>query len=423
MVGKSLRSKDRGTAGFLACILLTMALGIGIAFASRVGAQTTVIPSVSLSERYDSNIFRTTRSNYGPGVQPWDYVTTVSAIVDVVNKSRLADSHLRAGVNGNAFVYNSDSAFVSTNVLASSDMTRGVSELVRGLRLRISDSFRYTPEVPSFMTVDHPSDPADIYASGGGGSRANTYRNILLAKSDYSLSRSFSLTTNYLNTMFKRGHSNPASDSVDAVAYFNNTLHSVDTGPTYTFDGGDTLFFKYNYSTGESKPEGGGGSTGYTFQTIAPEYVTKAVPGWTLTISAGPTLVKQVGDRVFLSGKLGLATDYDRRTHVEMGVSRQAIPSYYETPSALISNLARFTVRYDVTRLVRLTAGAYYAYNESVPVKTFAFRTAGGAVALNYSLTESTTLSLSQEYNYFERTGVLPYDRIVTMLTLRTEWE
>ena len=90
--------------------------------------------------------------------------------------------------------------------------------------------------------------------------------------------------------------------------------------------------------------------------------------------------------------------------------------------SSLISNLARFNVSYSVTRLVRLTAVANYAYNETIPVKTFAFRTVGGAVALDYSLTQSTTLSLSQEYTYYERTGVLPYDRIVTMLTLKTEW-
>jgi hypothetical protein len=62
-------------------------------------------------------------------------------------------------------------------------------------------------------------------------------------------------------------------------------------------------------------------------------------------------------------------------------------------------------------------------YNETTPVKTFAFRTVVGAVALDYSLTQSTTQSLSQEYTYYERTGVLPHDRIVTMLTLKTEWE
>ena len=278
-----------------------MALGIGIVFASRVGAQTTFIPSVSLSERYDSNVFRTTRSAVPPGAQPWDFVTTARAIVDVVDKSRLADSLLRAGVNGNAFVYNSDLAFVSTDVFAASDMTRGVSELVRGLRLRITDSFRYTPEVPAFLYGGHPADTGDIYSGGIQGSRANTYRNILWAYSDYSLSRSFSLTTNYSYTMFRRGQSNPTSDSPDAVQYFNNTQHSVDIGPTYTFEGGDTLFFKYNYTTGESKPEGPGATTSYTFQTIAPEYVTKAlVPGWTLTISGGATLVEQSG-RTMLS--------------------------------------------------------------------------------------------------------------------------
>jgi hypothetical protein len=278
--------------------------------------------------------------------------------------------------------------------------------------------------MPAFLEYGgHPDDTADIYSGGIQGSRANTYRNILSAYSDYSLSRSFSLTTNYQFSMYRRGQSDPTSDSADAVAYFNNTQHSVDTGPTYTFDGGDTLFFKYNYSKGETVPEGSGATTSYMFQTIAPVYVTKAVPGWTLTISGGPTLVKAAGDRVFLSGKLGLATDYDRRTHVEMWVSREARPSYYQTTSPLISNLARFNGSYSVTRLVRLTAGAYYAYNETVPVITFAFRTVGGSVALDYSLTQSTTLSLSQEYTYYERTAVLPYDRIVTMLTLKTEWK
>jgi hypothetical protein len=220
--------------------------------------------------------------------------------------------------------------------------------------------------------------------------------------------------------MFRRGRADPTTDT---LAYFNNTQHAVDIGPTYTFDGGDTLFFKYNYSKGESVPEGGGVTAGYSFQTIAPEYVTKAVPGWTLTISGGPTLVKQLENKAFLSGQLVLATDYDRLTHVEMLVSRQPRPSYYETSSSLISNVARFTVSHGVTRLLRLTARANYAYNETVPVKTFAFRTVGGAVALDYSLTQSTTLVLSQEYTYYERTGVLPYDRIVTMLTLKTAWE
>jgi hypothetical protein len=278
--------------------------------------------------------------------------------------------------------------------------------------------------MPAFLQYGgHPDDTANIYSGGIQGSRANTYSNILWAYSDYSLFRSFSLTTNYSYSLFRRGKSDPTSDSPDAVAYFNNTQHSADIGPTYTFDGGDTLFFKYNYSKGESVPEGSGATTGYTFQTIAPEYVTKAVPGWTLTLSGGATLVKQLENKAFLSGKLGLATDYDRRTHVEMWVSREARPSYYQTSSSLISNLARFNVSYSLTRLVRLTAVVNYAYNETVPVKTFAYRTVGGSVALGYSLTESTILSLSQDYTYYEYTGALPFDRYATMLTLKTEWK
>jgi hypothetical protein len=400
-----------------------MALGSGIVFASRVGAQTTVIPSVSLSESYDSNVFRTARGSVPPGRQHWDFVTTAAAIVDVEDKSRLADSLVRAGVNGNAFANNTDLAFVSGSLFATSDMTRGVSELVRGLRLRISDSFRYTPETPAFLTGGHPADTADIYTRGIQGYRANTYSNILSADSNYSLSRSFSLSTNYYYSIFRTGRIDATVAGSNPVAYFNNTQHSADIGPTYTFDGGDTLFFKYNYSTGESKPDGPGETRNYVFQSIAPEYVAKTVvPGWTLTISGGASLVEQAGSRMYMSGKLGLATDYDPRTHVAMSVSRQAIPSFFGTGSSLISNVALFNVSYDFSRLVQLTAGVNYAYNEAVPVKTFAFRTVGGAAALNYSLTQSTTVSLSQEYTYYELTRLLPYDRYATMLTLKTKW-
>ena len=405
-------------------ILLTMALGSGIVFASRVGAQTTVTPSVRLSERYDSNVYYSPRGDIPQGKKAWDYVTTLAALVDVEDKSRFADSFLKAGVNGNAFVYNSDLAFYSTTVSASSDMTRGVNELVRGLRLQISDSFRYTPEPPAFLTGGQPPGTSDIYTRGIQGYRANTYSNVLQAKSDYSLSRSFSLRTNYSYSIFRRGSIDATSTSVNPVVYFNNKQHSVDMGPTYMFEGGDTLFFKFNYSAGESKPEGPGATRTYVFQTIAPEYVTKTlVPGWTLTFSGGPTLVEQGGgSRVFMSGLLELATDYDRRTHVEMSVSRQAIPSYYQTPSAMISSVARFYVSYNISRLLRLSADAGYAYGETAPVKTNAYRTVYGSVALEYSLTQSTRLSLSHEYTYYERTGVLPYDRSATMLTLKTVW-
>ena len=401
-----------------------MALGSGIVFASRVGAQTTVIPSVSLSEKYDSNIFRTTISSIPPGRQKWDFITVAGVTVAVANKSRLGNSNLWARVDGNAFVYNSDMSFYSTNVFASSDLTQGVSELVRGLKLRISDSFRYTPEAPAFLTGGHPDDTADVYSRGIQGVRANTYKNVLLANSDYSLTRSFSLTTNYAYSIFRRGNIDATVTSVTPVAYFNNTNHSVDFGPTYMFDGGDTLYIKYNYVAGESKSEDTGETTNYVFQTLAPVYVTKAVvPGWTLTMSGGATLVEQAGNRAFMSGKLGLATDIERRTHVQMWVSRQPNPSFFGTSSALISNVAQFTVSHGLSRLLRMTVSGYYGYNETTPVKTYASRTVRGTVALDYSLTQSTMLSLSQDYNYYEYTGALPFDRIVTMLTLRTEWQ
>jgi hypothetical protein len=402
---------------------LIVAISIDPWLCFRGHAETQFIPTTSLSQRYDSNIF------FGPfvpeGRQKWDLSTTVGANIQVLNKSRLGDSVLNAGVNGSVYAYNTDLSFVSTNVFAGSDLSGWTNELVPGLKVQVSDSFLYTPESPAFLTGGRPGATADVFSRGIQAVRANTYRNTFSTVGTYSLTRSVGLRSDYVFAMYRFGSFIVTPDPGVPVAFFDTTSHTIAAGPTYTFGGGDTLYMRYSYTTVDSKGEGNvqGSSFSYVAHTFQPEYVTRIFSGYTLTVSGGGTLIEQEGSRMFFSGRLALATEVDRRTQVQMSVSRRAAPAFFGTGGALISNLAQVSLSHRFSKLLRLTVFGNYGYNETTPVKDFTFTSYTASARLDYKLTRSTVLSLSQEYNRFSYTGILPFDRYVTMLMLTTEWK
>jgi hypothetical protein len=403
---------------------LIVMLGIDPWFCSRAHAETQFIPTTSLSQRYDSNVF------FGPfvpeGRQKWDLSTTVGTNLQVLNKSRLGDSVLNVGANGSVYAYNTDLSFVSTNVFAGSDLSGWTNELVPGLKVQVSDSFLYTPESPAFLTGGKPGETADIFSRGIQAVRANTYRNTFSAVGTYSFTRSAGLRTDYSYSIYRFGNFISTVPTGSPIAFFDSTLHTVAAGPTYTFGGGDTLFMRYSYTTVNSSGEGDfqGVHVHFAAHTLQPEYVTRILPGYTLTISGGGTLIEQEGgSRTFFSGRLALSTNYDRRTQVQMSVSRRAAPGFVGTGGALISNLAQVSLSHGFSKLLRLTVNGAYGYNESAPVATFTFTSYTASAILDYKLTRNTFLSVSQEYYHFSYTGILPFDRYVTMLMLRTEWK
>ena len=143
----------KGHCGGWLLALCILAIGsiAGMAVGSRAQAETEYTPSVSLAQRYDSNVYGTAQKFVPRGSQSWDLVSTVGANLALLNKSRLGDTELRAKVDGNVYAYNTNLSYASTNVLASSDVTDWAHELVPGLKLRISDAFRYTPQQSAFL--------------------------------------------------------------------------------------------------------------------------------------------------------------------------------------------------------------------------------------------------------------------------------
>ena len=401
-------------------ILLAFILGSS-PFGADTWADTTVTPSVGLSQRYDSNVFYAPPEFIPAGRQAWDLVTTASSTVEVLNRSRVGDSILRAGLSGSVFAYNTDLAFVSTNIFASSDVSAWLNERIRGFRLRLYDSFQYTPESPAFLTGGKLAETSDIFSRGIQGARANTFRNTFAAQSFYSLARSVGVRADYSFSIYRVGQILFTTAPGVPVAFFDTTFHSVAAGPAYTFAGGDTLFLKYAY--GRANQSGEGLNFSYATHTLAPEYVSKALPGWTMTIGGGVTRLEQEGSSIFFSGRFLLATNLDRRTRVQISLSREAAPAIYGSAGALISNVAQFSISHGLAKLLRLTVTANYAYNETTPVDTFTFNSIAGSAILEYKLTRQVSLLLSQSYNRYDYTDFPTLERYATMGTLNISWK
>lgn len=412
--------KKGGRGWFAALLILVIGSIVGAVVGSRAHAETTYIPSVNLSERYDSNAFYTAKEFLPPGTQAWDFITNLSGGLKVTNKSRLGDTQVDAWVNGNLYTYNTDLNYVSTFLNATSDVSNWVRELLPRAQLRLSDNFMYTPETPAFVTGGKISE-SDVYARGIQGFRSNTFSNRFLADGGYSISRSIGLRSIYSYSIRRTGSFYVTGTP---FTYYDTTTNNVAFGPTYTFDDGDSLFIRYNYqASNQSAASGTGSSFSFTAHSIEPEYVTTIVRGWRATIRGGATLVEEQQNKTFFSGRIALLNNFDRRTRISISFSRQAAPAYFGTGGALVSNVAQVYLSHNLSRVIVLTISGNYAHNETTTTPKFRIENTSGSAVLDYNLTRSTKLSLLQEYGFFSYTNFPTFDRYATTLMLSTEWK
>ena len=62
-----------------------------------VSAQTTIIPSLTVSERYDSNIYFAPKSTLSPGIQAEDFITMVVPQMTIAHAGSLMRGSLSGG--------------------------------------------------------------------------------------------------------------------------------------------------------------------------------------------------------------------------------------------------------------------------------------------------------------------------------------
>src|SRR5438445_5518722 len=142
--------------------------------------ETKLVPSLAVSERYDSNVFFISGRNLE------DYVTNISTQVTVDHKGRLIDGAVRGGATGEVYVKNPRLNYIALNGGVTLNLDNAVAQLVRGAGLKVSDTFYFTPQAPAFVAPGSGSQVSEAFVRGIQAGRANSLTNAGAAIGSYS---------------------------------------------------------------------------------------------------------------------------------------------------------------------------------------------------------------------------------------------
>lgn len=391
----------------------------------RVYAETKIVPTVSLSEYYDSNVFISPKSFLTDVEYPWDFGTRLASDVQMINTSRDIDAAASVGAAGTVFVNNTDISFITTNAALNANLDGWIGRVVPRAKLKISDTFLFTPELPAFLPGGRAATESDIFARGVQLSRANTFSNIASVTGEYGFTPVIGLAGTYSYSLFRVGQIFLATPNQVTATFTDSNIHSFSGGPKFQLTRSETLSLNYqNMFMSLSAP---GFQQSFELHGGAIEY-SKVTPDWTATISGGATLINP-GERVFLTGRATLVGKYDPLTTVTIVASRGAAPAIFGVPGALISTSASAFLSKELTRTLKLTASGNYALNESAPVEGQAkFVSYTASINLKYDITRTVFSELNYNYTNFMMGGELInpsllIERNLLMLSINKTWK
>src|SRR5256712_908819 len=371
--------------------------------------ETRRVPSLAVSERYDSNVF------FVPGGNREDYVTNISPQVKVDHKGRLIEGTVQGGATGEVYVKNPGLIYIALNGGVILNLDNAVAQLVRGAGLKVSDTFYFTPQPPAFVAPGTGGQVSEAFARGIQATRANSFTNAGSVIGSYALSPRVDLQATY---MHQKIHFGTAFVSPTTGQLFNSTLQTVTAGPQLKISPLDTLTLTYQYQQAEfSRGEGfhtHGGITGWT---------RAFTPTLTAHVTAGMTVIEP-GESV----RYLVTASLDKKlqnTDASLSYSRGVYPSFFITGLPLLSQVVTATVAHRLTALLTGTVNGNYAKNESVPPGSLAYESYGVTVGLNYTVSRNLNAALSYTNSQFKQQSLgqsARFDRNMVMVMLTAEW-
>jgi hypothetical protein len=384
---------------------------------------TSFIPALSVSERYDTNIWLAPAQFLPPGTQLNDFATTLQGSLKVLHKDKDIEASLLGGVDGNVYAHNTGLNYLSTRVDAFANLNGLAEHLARGAQLSMYDYFRYTPESPGFLGGGKTGTD-DPFMRGIQSFRANTFSNTVNTNGVYPVYRGLGVQGQYSFSIFRVGSILAATDT--GATFFDTTVHAWSVGPRLQLTRADNIAVLYQQSLiSQTLTNASGGNFDTNTQSVTANY-TRQVPSWKFTVAGGVTLVEPVS-KAFPTGRITISTNPERSTVLQLDLSRQAAPSFFLTAGAMISNVGQFMVTHRLEKHLTIRASANYGFNESIPVeadtKFTTFTLSGG---LNYRISKTISLDLYYDHNDFktEAPGVnYVILRDVIGLGLTAEWK
>ncbi len=379
---------------------------------------TTIIPSLRLAERYDSNVF------FSPGVNFEDYVTTVSPQVRVNHRNQWVEGIVGGGATGEVYVNNPGLNYVGGNGIVDLNLERAMNTLVRGLGLRISDSISYTPQPPAFAAPTAGSQLSETIVQGLQARRANSISNQARVAASYFFSPYMGVTSTYTDTRirFGRGVSTPTG-IVASGEFINTNYQTLSSGLEGRPSPADTISLSHQYrkaTFAEPAREGRGFST----QGVMARWSRAITPSIEGMLEGGFSVVSRGGGVYPVGG--GSLEWRGQSTTITVSYSRGIAPSFLFTATALLSQHVTGSVTRQIAEDLSLSVSGNYAINQSIPDSSLVrFESFSVTPAIQYKMGPNLRATLSYARNGFQRSFVgqsLDFNRNVVMLNFLYEW-
>ena len=402
--------------GIVLAVVIAFLIPIGVgAEPLLVQSDTKVIPVLTVAERYDSNVF------FIQGRNLEDYVTTITPQLRIDHSGRLVSGSLIGTLTGEAYVKNPGFNYVAPSGALNLDLDNLVGALDRRAKLKVTDSFMYTPRPLAFLGPA-PTEGPDTFIRGIQASRANSRTNMAMATAAYELTPVVTMQGSYTHSIMRFG---TILVQRNASAFFDTTYQSYSFGPQFRVTPLDVLSVNYQGSHSEFGQAGvfhssfktQGGTVGWNHMFT---------PTWTASGSVGLTQIG-TGTSAITTYLADASLEWKHEHGMAMiRYSRSVFPSFFLVAVPLLSQVISVSGTYNVSGNLSLTGSANYAINESttgqVPLKFESYST---SASLNYAITRSVSAIASLTHSKFNQSFAgsdSTFNRNVVSLSLRGEW-
>jgi len=153
-------------------------------------AELRVTPSLTVSERYDNNIF------YSSTAKVEDFATDIAPRVLIMSEGRAVDVSANLGAMWTQYAENPKLSYFSSQgglVLKADTLT---GRALRGLGLTVTENYYYTKDYPAFAPLGGPNP---IATGGIQTNRVTTFGNSAGATASYLLSPQAKVLAGYTN--------------------------------------------------------------------------------------------------------------------------------------------------------------------------------------------------------------------------------
>lgn len=235
-------------------------------------AQTIIIPTLTVSETYDSNVFYTPKTLLDPGFKAEDYVTTVIPQINIAHTGPQVNGAFTVGANIAKYVNNPSLDYTGINTAGQLDLKRWANSFSQRISaLSVRGTYQFTPSLSGFGATTGGALGTGYGATGISSpvdtglitNRVSMHNMNVGINGGYELSRNTSLMASYSYSRLTFGKQSGGIDNqlFGTDGHTTTTTLATRVSPTDTV--GTTATMSHYIQEGATG--GGGGS----FTTIS----------------------------------------------------------------------------------------------------------------------------------------------------------